>query len=673
MRTKVTLVLIFLNVALFFFIFKFERDWRIREGEIEARRRVLGPEGADIRRLEITTPSHAGDFGLERRRDAWFLTKPFEWPANFHTATAIANALQVIEHETSFKVADLAKSGQSLASYGLDKPKITVAFASGDLAAGGFPTKTELQIGDTTRDGKRVYLLSPDGKYVHVVDRSKIDVLTPPMDQLRADALFSVRVFEARSISVQMAAGGTEAARAAAAPLRMRIRRDPTGNRWTFEAPINAQASRTAVELAISELNTLHVKSFPPASAAAAPSGAFAVKITLEGNNRSETMFLGEPVAASQPPGAKPATATEYYAQLEGRNALFTVVVPHALLETLRNASETLREKRFLDFLDPRAVTALTIKAPVQPNLAPVTLQRLDPAAGQPRENAPGWQLVHRADSGQGPQTTPADSASVQRLLDRLALLSAERFKSDAPTKADLEEWGFNLPVRDISLTLAGRSTPIVLQLGTDAARNVYARVGTDPGASVYSVSADLIDHSSLSPLAWRDRAVGEPLPPNSKITTLRLTDLENKNAPLEITFGPNGEPAVSPSNPPAVSSSNPPAPVDPKAVQSLVASLRNLRAKEFLPGGYTDKVPSGGEERPWRYELAATIALPGAAAPAQTSTLTLSLTERIGGNEQFAGSKSLDIVFALEQPMIDALWSLAYGARDPGPKTEKK
>jgi hypothetical protein len=172
-------------------------------------------------------------------------------------------------------------------------------------------------------------------------------------------------------------------------------------------------------------------------------------------------------------------------------------------------------------------------------------------------------------------------------------------------------------------------------------------------------VSADLIDHASLSPLAWRDRAVGEPLPANAKITAIRLVDLENKNAPIDIAFGPNGEPT--------------PAPGDPKAVQSLIAALRNLRAKEFLPGGYTEKVPAGGEERPWRYELTATIALPGAAAPAQTSTLALSLTERIGGNEQFAGSKSLDVVFALEQPMIDALWSLAYGARELGPKPEKK
>jgi hypothetical protein len=41
MRTKVTLVLLFLNVALFFYLFSFDRTWRTGPSP-EARRRVLG-------------------------------------------------------------------------------------------------------------------------------------------------------------------------------------------------------------------------------------------------------------------------------------------------------------------------------------------------------------------------------------------------------------------------------------------------------------------------------------------------------------------------------------------------------------------------------------------------------------------------------------------------------
>src|SRR4051812_45532162 len=108
-RTKVTLVLIFLNVALFFFIFKFERNWRTETASLEARRRVLGDEAANIRSLEVISTAPNGSFSLVRQRDTWSLTKPFEWPANQHAAVSMVNELQLLEHETSFRVADLAK------------------------------------------------------------------------------------------------------------------------------------------------------------------------------------------------------------------------------------------------------------------------------------------------------------------------------------------------------------------------------------------------------------------------------------------------------------------------------------------------------------------------------------------------------------------------------------
>jgi len=105
---------------------------------------------------------------------------------------------------TAFAVADLPKSSLSLADYGLDKPKMIVAFSSSDpsLAGGAARPLTELRIGDTTKDGKRLYVLSPDRERVHIVTRSLADSLSVPLDQLRADTLLSVRVFEAKSLSV---------------------------------------------------------------------------------------------------------------------------------------------------------------------------------------------------------------------------------------------------------------------------------------------------------------------------------------------------------------------------------------------------------------------------------------------------------------------------------------
>ena len=81
MRTKVTLVLVFLNVALFFFIFKFERNWRTERASLEARRRVLGPEAADIRSLTVRNPAGVL-YTLNRAGETWQLAQPLDWPAN---------------------------------------------------------------------------------------------------------------------------------------------------------------------------------------------------------------------------------------------------------------------------------------------------------------------------------------------------------------------------------------------------------------------------------------------------------------------------------------------------------------------------------------------------------------------------------------------------------------
>jgi hypothetical protein len=95
------------------------------------------------------------------------------------------------------------------------------------------------------------------------------------------------------------------------------------------------------------------------------------------------------------------------------------------------------------------------------------------------------------------------------------------------------------------------------------------------------------------------------------------------------------------------------------------------LRAKAFPQDGFTDRVPLLGEERPWRYRLDASLALPGASAGAPAPITTLFLSERFGGTLQVAGSTEFNVVFELEQAMVDALWPLTFRT-DPGPALPK-
>lgn len=657
MRTKVTLVLIFLNVALFFFIFKFERTWRTEAALQETRRRVLGAETADIRSLSVATGVPGGPtYTLVRNRDVWTLTQPLDWPANQDAVTRIIHALQFLDDETSFSVDDLAKNGQSLADYGLDKPKITVTFTSADGASAGTPgqsiagPQTVLRIGDATKIGNRLYVLSPDGTRIHVVSRSLADALSLPMDELRANSVLTVPVFEARALSIQ--SGGT----------RVRIRRE--SGRWLFDTIINARASKSAMDLAINQLIELRAKSFPTTAPATLPSNSPTLRVTIDGNNRNETLFLGDVVktAASGAEGDKtPAKdQTEYYAQLMNGNSLrapvFTVVVPNKLLQQLRHAQDELRDRRIVEF-DPAVVTSVTLAAPNQPT---ISLQRLDANAADS-----AWQLALRTEGASGPQTLAADAAAVHRLLDKLSLMSATKFESDAPSPAQLETWGFNRPEREITLALAGgpgvTSRSIVIQLGLDNTGAVFARSGTttsDVGPSVYAVAVDLATEFPVDTKSWRDRTLRD-LPATAKISALKLIDLANHAVLFETGFDAKGEPAKKPR--------------DPAALEKLVANVRSLHAKRFVQEGFPDRVMLAGDERSWRYEVDTTIVLPAAAGGEQSNTSALFFTERVGGALQLAGSKEFDAVFEIDQPLVDALWALTYGPRDPGPQLDTK
>jgi len=678
-RTKVTLVLVFLNVALFFFIFKFERNWRTEAASLEARRRVLGPEAADIRTLEVGSPVAGASFSLAKRGETWWLTKPLEWPANPHAVDSLIKELNLLEHESSFGTKDLAKNGQSLADYGLDKPKLTIAFTSGEASAAA-STPVTLQIGDATKSGNRLYILSSDGSRIHVVSHALADTFSLTLDQLREDTLFTIPVFVARSLSVRT--GNPDQARGAVvAGVPVRVRRD--GSHWTFDTPFSGRGGKTAIDIAISGLDALHAKTFnPPNPPATPPSAAPTMRITLEGTNGSETLFLGEALGSTAiTTGAATAPDVEYYAQLEGseqggktRAAIFTVAVPALLLDTLRNAKDQLRERHVLDFT-ARAVTAVTLAAPVQPDQPSLTLQLLDPTA-RADDNAP-WQLVRRGDGTQGPQILPADRAAVQRLLQQLTLLSAKNpggFVSDAPADTDLENWGFKRPERELTLTLAepgparggaapaaAKTTTLVLQLGTDSAHRLYARV--DPAqnskTSVYAVDFDVDRELPVTPLAWRERLV-HALPAVARLTALRLAPVGDNATPLyahTLAAGETWDAALAAE--PAARQA---------ALRTVLEQLTVLRARQFLQDTFTEKISAAGDERPWKYQLDATVSLPGGAGGEQTSTLTLFLTERLGGAEQYAGAKEFGVVFGIEQPFLDALTQLTYGPRDPGP-----
>jgi hypothetical protein len=669
MRTKITLVLLFLNVAVFTFIFYIEPHLITEDSIRQTGNHVLGPEAANINALEISSRASPQPIRLEKHGDTWFLSQPAGWPANLDAVSRIITELQTLEHDTSFLVTDLAKNGQTLADYGLDQPQLTITFTSGTDSTQAAQAYT-LRIGAETRVGNRLYVLSPDGTRIHVVNRSLADSLTIPLDQLRDNALFTIPVFEASALRLQIAGS----------PVAVGIHRD--GDRWSFESPILARADTAATKLAINDLTTLRAESFIDAREADDHTGLAtpALRITVDGDKRRETLLLGNPAApaATAPARPRPKDETLFYAKMDDKAPVFTVSFPNDLLKNLKNAQEVLRERHFVDF-DPHDVTAITLRAPNAPELA---LQRLEsPAAAT--DNAP-WQIVHHS-PGAGPQTQPADLAVIQRLLENISLLSAQKFVSDAPSAVELESWGFNRPEREIALVLASpgaqpaalNAAPraLTLQLGLGADASVYARIaGVD---SVYAVDPSILAATPVVTRAYRDRLLRE-LPAGAKITGLKLTRLADKTVLYEKSLAAPAE-NTKPATWDAILATEP---ADRRAaLQSLLGALRTLRAKDFILDEFSNAVPAGGENRPWSYQLDTTISLAAAAsgAPATTTTTQLFFTERISGGTQLAGSSEFGAVFEAEQPLLDALFTLttsppptaASAAETPNVKTQ--
>lgn len=668
MRSKVTIVLLFLNVVLFAFIYYYDKPLIDERKNLEARRRVLGPESASIDSLTRTT--RAGEkVRLVKRGETWWLTAPYEWPADLNALNRMVSELQFLEHETSFAVADLAKSSQSLADYGLDQPAVTLAFT----AAGKEYT---LLIGDDTKINNRLYVLSPDRTRIHVVGRSLADNVSLGLEQLRAPSIFTIPVFEVRSLNVQTAAPSN---------LKIRLRRD-AASRWNFESPINARASKGNVEVALTALNGLQAKNFlEPANPRLEKAGLEApgLRVTLEGNARRETLLLGNPTGTPAAAGngataSSAPAAVEYFAKIEDKSAAFTTIVPQPLLDVLRAAQETLRDPRVLDF-EPGTVTALTLTAPGQPELSLQKLESAPPAAGGSAPAAApakdGWQVVTRI-PGQAPLTIAADPQVVADLLQKAHDLAAQevspglpRFLSDAPSAADLENWGFNRPQREITFNLSSggglrgnEPTTLTLQVGVspDKPGVAFARVTNAP--FVYQILPDLIADTPAVALHYRQRLLRE-LPEGARITGLTLTDLA-AGTPLiakQIAEGDKSWDAVFATEPEARR----------RAFVALIPQLRTLRARRFSADLFNpDHVETPAGSRPWKYRLDLTLSFPGANNGAQNSTSTLYLTDRLAGTTLLAGTAEFGgVVFETTQELLDALFAFTYAEKhDPGP-----
>jgi len=640
MRLKITLVLLLANVAVFFLLWRLDRQTE----------EVLTPSGpltvdmVDLDKLQISgrllpeqTRMLARDHG-----GSWRITEPVQWPANDYAVQTLINQLEFLEQEASFPASELAASNQTLADYGLADPGLVLTLSAGSA-------NETLLVGAPTKLGGRLYIMNPADHMVRVVPQELLQDLTLPMEDLRNNRIFTLGYFELQELSVRgtppdttgLGVGApTTGGQGLGAP-KVTLRK--TGDQWALDTPVQCAADTKLVGVVLAQLDALTVTRFlspeevdPVRQGLTNPS----MRVTLASNTTSQTLLLGQRVPQTMPDGNLSNAPAQYYAQLEpapGQTTspptVFTVAAEP--FEILQNAQESLRERKFLPF-NPAAVSAVSVEF----GNSSVKLQKSESGL---------WQILPGLDS--------ADAAVVGGLLDNLQKLEALSFASDAPSDDDLRTFGLDDPQRIVTLQTSP-TDKLVFRLGVDDhAMRYYVKVGDEP--FVYEIGPAVLGWLHTDPLYYRDRVL-EALPDAAQVQSLKLVDLLSDQPVFDYALDAQNTTweSVLAQAPESVRT----------AVLTLENTVRRFEVASYLQGNFTASYGLDAQTpTPWRYRLEAGILLPGASpAAAQTPPWICYFTERLGGTVQLGGTPQPSMIFTLTQPVVDALNALTLARTPP-------
>lgn len=609
MSPRFTLWLLLANLAVFGTI----AVLHVRSAQAAARaieqRRIVPPAYLQPDRITLDGPGVAQPWTLERRGTEWWLASPYEWPANPFAVRRLLSLLAVPNARTTFTVDG---SPASLAGYNLAEPPATLT-----LHAPGGGEAIALRFGQPDGPNAPIYLLSAGGNRVHVMSTEMLAGLLTPVSDLRARDVIRIEPFEARALAVQLPT---------ASGLRVRLARGNTS--WDFETPIQARASAEAVEALLGRLRRLETSRFlgPPVTgdnAAAQPDFSDALRVTLEGNARRQTLLVGPPA-----PGDAEGVRTRF-ARLEDRTPVFTIDA--RIANDLADLVGLLRDRTLVP-TPPADARSISIGAPGRPAVA---LQRGEGG---------GWQVVGRGADGTRVRADPAEPAVVDALLATLAAARIDRFVTDTPSTAEVEEFRLTSPEREVTLAFPTGSPPLTLAVGARDARTSLWYVRRSPEAYVYATSTDLAALTPPDPLHYRARLV-HAFPAEVALLGISVTDAATSSE-VRSWRPPEGTDWT------AYAASL--AAHEAAALPTALAGLRELRAARLLADGTEPPRDRRGDVRPWRWSITLRLAAPGNASG--PSTVDLLVAPAVGDEPLVLAAPTPGLTFIPQPALASAL-----------------
>lgn len=341
---------------------------------------------------EVTITAESGErTTLRKAGDAWQIASPSTAAADAAETSAITTNLSTLSVE---RVVD--EQAADLGEYGLEQPRIQVAFKAGSESR-------RLSIGRKTPPGSDLYARVDDEKKVFLIPSHLESTFNRGTFDLRDKGVLRVEQDKVDAIEVLSGAQTVQLVKA--------------DGEWKITQPIAAPADLTAVNSLVGRLAAAQMKSVeatpkPDMKAYGLDKPAAMVRLGA-GSSRATLLVGGQ---AASPEGA-------VYARDESRPEIFTIDA--AILEDLKRGAGEYRQK---DLFDARAFNTNRVEAIRGGQTVAFEKTRVKDKDGKEEEK---WRQVV-------PAAKDVDSARVDAVIFAASSARAESFV-DAGVKTGVE------------------------------------------------------------------------------------------------------------------------------------------------------------------------------------------------------------------------------------------
>ena len=463
MNKKSTLIWTGIAVALFIFIFFFERHWDSSNRSQQSTERLLNGFKPELTtELRITINKSFIRLQKSSSEDSWWIVSPIHYPAQ---PVIVGNLLKEIGEITKQNLVD----SMDWKKFGLDNPPITI-FIKQDNYQG------ELHIGNYTPDGSGVYVRLMGGDKIYVARAELRQNIPESLNGWRSKALiFTPKSASFDRVEVRLPGGISRPGTS----FGFGIQYNPTNKTWRLFKPLNVRAEKTKVENLLMKLLSCRITDFVSEEPREdlEKFGLLMPEVELViGNGTNDIVTIQFGKSPSNDP-------TQVYTYIPEYKSV--VLVNKEFVDMLKIPFTELRERRLLTFV-PETITEISFRG-----VSPFTLQF----------QTNQWKILE-------PQEMVGDLTLISALVSDLLSIQAVEFEKDVVT--DYSQYGLAQPLRQVIIkapvTNEGIVTNIVvaqLDFGTNGAGKFYARRPDEN--SVYAIKAD--DYYKLPVEGWQLRS----------------------------------------------------------------------------------------------------------------------------------------------------------------------